>query len=250
MNRLLALLVMVGFSAAASATVVTFDNGFEGWTGPASGIGGVGTTIETTGGNPGSNARIQFNDFGIPFSTNSNAAFIGDLRSRGIITLGIDVRVENISFAGTAEERDLVVELRSHALAQGGFPWTSVYVKLASLNTGDDWTSYATTFDPTSPVLPDQWGGYGATDPVTFASILPPGVTFSDVMGSVDEVAFTTLVPGYFYDPSDFDIRFDNIRINGALPTSAAQPVPSLGITTTMLLGLLLIGGLFVRRVR
>ena len=67
--------------------------------------------------------------------------------------------------------------------------------------------------------MPAGWGGYGAEDPNTFEPILPEGVTFADVMASVDELAFTTYEPGWFYGPTVFDVRIDNLRIERSAPS-------------------------------
>ena len=48
---------------ADDTTTITFDDGPEGWVGPA-GPGGT-TVIETSGGNPGNFMRTVFNNFGI-----------------------------------------------------------------------------------------------------------------------------------------------------------------------------------------
>ena len=55
--------------------------------------------------------------------------------------------------------------------------------------------------------------------PRSFQPILPPGVTFADVMASVDELAFTTVEPGFFYGFADFDVRFDNLFIDRTVDT-------------------------------
>jgi hypothetical protein len=250
-SRILTFLVATfGFSMATDASVVTFDSGFEGWTGPTSGLGGPGTTLETTGGNPGSNAHIRFHDFGIVFSNNSNTAFIGDLSTRGPLEFRSDVEVTDISSIGNPEARDLIVEFRSHVLAQGGFPYTSVFVTLGTMHSGDPWTLYTAAFDPASATLPAGWGGYGAEDPLTFESILPPGVTFADVMGSVDEVALSTLVPGFFFIDDDFDIRFDNIGLAGPSAAVHAAPVGSAAMALLALLMSVVSLAMLRRRIR
>jgi hypothetical protein len=43
--------------------------------------------------------------------------------------------------------------------------------------------------------------------------MLPPDLTFTDVLAQIDEVAFTTFQTGFFYDLGDFDLNFDNIRM-------------------------------------
>jgi hypothetical protein len=209
---LLATGLLLAGTAAAQSTTVTFDDGWEGWSGPSG--GGGATTIESDGGNPGAHAHTVFNDFGITFRTESNAAFLGDFSGDGSVTIRIDVKVDSIQFEGSEVTRPFLVDFRSHALAQGGYPWTSAWFLFEEIGAGPGWVTYATTFDPASLELPAGWGGYGAEDPVTFEPTLPPGVTFADVMANVDELAFTTLQPGLFFGFTDFDVRIDNIRID------------------------------------
>ncbi|MGH8171797.1 MAG: hypothetical protein ACREPX_01540 [Rhodanobacteraceae bacterium] len=198
------------FAAAgfAQSTVVTFDNGGEGWDGNGS--------IEETGGNPGANAHFLIENFGIEYRTDSNAAFIGDLTPAPSATVGIDALVNSITFEGNEVSRNLIVEFRSRALAVDGYPWTSVWFNLGVLQAGTEWGKFSVTFTPDSAVLPAGWGGYGAEDPNTFEPILPEGITFADVMASVDEVAFTTYEPGWFFGFTIFDVRIDNLRIDRA----------------------------------
>ena len=77
--------------------------------------------------------------------------------------------------------------------------------------------TYSVTFTPSSTDLPQGWGGYGAEDPVTFEPILPPGVTYADVMASTDELAFTTYEPGWFFGFTVFDVRYDNVFVDRAV---------------------------------
>jgi len=197
--------------AAAQTAVVTFDDGWAGWSGPQG--GGGATTIEPEGGNPGAHAHTVFNDFGISFRTESHPAFLGDYGTAASVTISIDVKVDSIAMLGTPVPRTLVLDVRSHSLAQGGYPWASVWYPLALLETGQDWATYTVSFDPRAVELPAGWDGSGAEDPVTFEPQLPAGVTFADVLGHVEELAFTTLEPGMFYGFADFDVRIDNLRI-------------------------------------
>ncbi len=195
----------------AQDAVVTFDDGWEGWSGPTG--GGGASLIEPDGGNPGAHGHTVFNDFGITFRTDSHPAFVGDFTVHDSITISIDVKVDDISMLGTPVPRSLIVDFRSITLAVDGYPWTSVWHELALMQTGQDWATYSVTVDPQSDVLPDGWGGYGAEDPDTFEPMLPDGVTFADVMATTEELAFTTLVPGFFFGFTDHDVRIDNIAI-------------------------------------
>lgn len=190
---------------AAQETVTTFDAGEEGWNGNAS--------LETEGGHPGANMRFLLETFGIELRNDSNAAFIGDMTGSGTVTVGLDAKADSITFLGNEVSRNVVVEFRSHALGQDGYPWSSVWVVLGTIQADPEWHAYSVSFDPASTEMPAGWGGYGAEDPVTFEPMLPDGVTFADVMANVDELAFTTFEPGMFYGFTIFDARMDNLRI-------------------------------------
>jgi hypothetical protein len=189
----------------AQTTIITFDNGAEGWNGNG--------LIEQSGGNPDANVHFLVESSDIEYRTASNPAFIGDLTQNDSITVGIDVLVNSITLEGIEISRDQIVEFRSHALAQGGYPYSAVWYNLGVLQAETEWGSFSVSFTPASQELPNGWGGYGADDPVTGAPMLPAGVTFADVMASVDELAFTTAEPGYFNAFDLFDVRIDNLSI-------------------------------------
>ena len=211
-----ALLILAAPALASDiSAVVDFESGVDGWSGP-SGPGGA-TNIDPTGGNGGgAGLRTVFNDFGITFRTNTNAAFLGDLSQHASVTISVDTRVDDISFFGTPAPRPWLVELRDYDAAVGGFPWSSVWYLFDNISAANNsnYTTYSVTIaDPMSTTLPAGWEGYGAEDPMTFEPILPAGVTFADILSGVDEVVFTTLQPGFFFGFTDFDVTLDNITI-------------------------------------
>ncbi|MEM7227751.1 MAG: PEP-CTERM sorting domain-containing protein [Planctomycetota bacterium] len=220
--------------AGTTTTTIDFESGTGGWEGPQ-GIGGT-TFVDATGGVGGSaGLRTQFNNFGITFDNSTNNAFIGDYTQYDEVTLSIDVKVDQIgTFLPVA--RPWVVELRDYDSAQGGFPWTSVYLVLGAISQANnsDFVTYSTTItDPSSATLPAGWGGFGDEDPNTFEPILPAGVTFADVLSGVDEIAFTTIQPGFFFSFDDYDVTLDNISI-----TTSAVPAPgALALLTTAAVG-------------
>lgn len=224
LNTSIMLALTAGIAGAGVTTTTTtdFSNGAEGWTGP-SGIGGA-TTIEPNGGNDGAFMRTQFNDFGVTFRNDSNADFLGDYTTAEEITISIDVQVEYLNFFGQDVSRPWLLELRDFDTAQGGYPWNSAWFLFDNISQANnsDWMTYSITFDPNSTDLPMGWGGYGAEDPDTFEPTLPDGVTFADVLSGVDEIAFTTLQPGFFFSFTDHTIGIDNISITRTVPTPSA----------------------------
>lgn len=200
--------LLVALQVGAQSAVVTLENGPEGWDGNA--------PIDPAGGNPDGNAHFEIESFGIRYSTETHPAFIGNMTPSASVTVGVDVIAHSITYLGSEVSRDVVVEFRSRALAQNGYPWASVWYNLGTIAAGMPWANFSVTVTPNSATLPAGWGGYGDEDPNTFEPRLPPGVTFADVMATVDEVEFSTFVPGNFYGFTIFDARFDNFRIERA----------------------------------
>lgn len=203
---------LVLVAATTADTTVDFSNGVEGWTGPQ-GAGGS-TTVEATGGNPAENMRTQFTDFGITFRNSSNPEFAQDLSQYDSVTISIDVKVESIGGLLGEVARPWLLDLRDLDVP-GPYPWTSVWFKFAWIDSNHhgEWTTFSVTIDdPSSVTLPAGWAGYGDETGLG-EPILPDGVTFADVLAGVDQVAFTTLEPGFFFTSDTYDVRIDNITI-------------------------------------
>jgi hypothetical protein len=222
-------------SVMADETVITFDNGAEGMIGP-SGPGGA-TNIDLLGGNPGANMHTVFSNFGITFRNSSNPAFIGDYTASGEVTISIDTKVESIDFFGSPVPRPWLVELRDYDDPEPGYPYTSVWYKFADIAeaTHGNWQTFSITIADTSSVdLPAGWGGYGAEDPETFEPILPADRTFTDVLAGIDEIAFTTYEPGFFFGETAFDLRIDNVAL--VTPASGIPATSEWGLAAMALL--------------
>lgn len=197
-------------SALAGGSAVTFDNGPEGWAVSNYDV------ITPEGGNPGAHiAYLNPETFGITIGTETNTDFIGDFTQMGPFELSVDINVNSIAFFGSEVSREIVLDLRDHDNEHTDYPWASVWRSgglLTSENEG--YVTYSWTVDNVdSEALPEGWNGSGAEDPDTIEPILPPGETYTGLLDGVDEVAFTTFVPGFFYGFTYFDIQVDNITI-------------------------------------
>jgi hypothetical protein len=228
----LACCALIGAALPATAlesTTTGFDAGREGWTAPQ-GSGGA-SWITRRAGNDAPAYRTVFEDFGITFSNHRNASFLGDYTALPAIEIGLDVRTKTIEYFGADVTRDLVVELRDHDNAPDGMPYVSVWYKLGTLDaTVKGWNSFSVTIDDTSAIdLPEGWGGYGAEDPDTYEPMLPEGRSFASVLAGVDEIAFTTLVPGFMYGFTFFDVAVDNLHVR-AVPEPGTAALLALGL--------------------
>lgn len=218
-------LATITAAPAFGQAVTTFDNGTEGWS--VSGRDDIAAT-----GNPGNGLDVVlFDVFGADIRNNTNADFLGDYsRFTSPIELSIDIKANSIDFFGTPVSRELALELRDYD--DSGLFLASTWISLGVLNpqVNDDWVTYSVVIEDTTAMdLPSGWRGAGAEDPDTFEPILPDGRTFANVLENVDEIAFTTFVPGFFFGFSNFDIQVDNV---------ALRVIPAPGTAALALAGL------------
>jgi hypothetical protein len=238
MTGALAATLLLAAAAHAQTVTTTFDSGDEGWS-----VSGR-RTLSPSGGNPGAYLNASLTDvFGVDIRNFSNPAFLGDLSVRGgQIRFSVDVRVESLTtLFGAPIGRELVLELVDETPSSGGAPFVSVFVTLGIIEGPAEgepaqWIRYESpAFDPTSVTLPAGWSGTGAENEF-FEPILPSDRTFASVVSSVDEVRFTTLVPGFFFGFSNAEVDVDNptIEVVGAepsCPTCAADFDQDGGVT-------------------
>lgn len=239
MNRrsiALALAALGSLAASASALTTDFSSGNNGWGVFYDNDGTLGDFIRPTDGNPAEHLQfIMVDTFGVNLRNDTNAAVLGDYSRFDSVTFSVDVKVESIFFAfGSGEvSRNLVVELVDYNPPGSDYPYTSVWYDLGEISSAlSGWRTLKVELtDTTSAGLPAGWGGYGAENPVTFEPMLPADRTFASVLASVDEVRFTTFVPGFFYGFTNYDVRFDNIAI-----TAVPEPTSLAAIGTLTLL--------------
>lgn len=209
---------------AQAQQVVNFDQGAQGWS-----VSGRNAVVGE-GGNPGANLSNQVLDvFGAEIRTSTNSAFMGDLTRYGSpLVLSVDVKINSITVTGQQVPRDLVVEIVDYVT--GPYPSNSVWLRLGTLSASQPgWRRFtATIANPLQTTLPAGWGGTGDEDPNTFEPRLPPSRTFVSILRNAEQLRFTTMVPGWFYAFTDFDIQVDNISI-GNVPPGGTCPPPACG---------------------
>jgi hypothetical protein len=230
---------LVSTAQAIQPSVVTFDNGTEGFDANPDC-----ETINATGGNPDSYLNFVNHDCANTYylrayfdlRTSSNPAFTGDYTAMGPLRISVDVNVNRYDYLNwwdpsnsvpVEEYRQLVVELidydNPYTDPETGYswPWTSVmYIAGPFQNRDAGWKTFNIDIeDPLATEVPEGWVGFGGPeDPNTYMPQLPPTRTFTDVLAEVDEIVFHSIEPGYFYSIGFIhDIDVDNISI-GALP--------------------------------
>lgn len=200
--------LMVGLIAANTAmaqtqsVVETYDEFPEGWF-----LRWGFALYAAEGGNPGPHAWMTLQPTeGRMFEYRAREAglFNGDYAAAVSVRFAIDLKVDSLRSVGSGTEfpQRLWMILINDALDAGAA------VALTEMQAGQDWHTVALRFDPRAIALPDGWIGVGAAEPG-----LPAGVTFRDVLSSVDELRLTTLPPGAVTLGHGFDLRVDNLSI-------------------------------------
>lgn len=240
----LTLFLAAGVATAGPASSFTdFSNGAAGWDGNLPHDGTSGSWIDTSMGNGAPALRSVNEAWGIDFFNRTNANVLGDYSKLGSVTIGLDVIANSIRFRGEEVMRNLVVELRDYATTPDDVSFTSVWFNLGSIDFTEGWQHLSVTIaDTTAAALPAGWGGAHISDAHAGPS-LPSGRSFADVLANVDELRFSTYVPGQFYEYTEFDIAIDNVSV-----LTSEVPEPS---TSALLLGGVgLLAGLIRRRKR
>lgn len=215
LTMLLLATVQFAAHAAPAGSTVTFDHGLQGWEPMQPADGNGGSAIDRSLGNGAPALRTVMENFGIAFTTRTNADFVRDYTTMAGVTFGIDVSTQSIRYFNREVTRDIVLELRDYDNAGNGLPYTSVWYNLGTLDASKPgWQHLSVTIGDTSATgLPAGWGGYGAEDSTGTPS-LPSNRTFASILAGVDEIAFTTYVPGHMYGFTDFDVAVDNISVS------------------------------------
>jgi len=219
---------LIGSALAFEPTVVTFDQGKQGWESP-----GVCGPVRTIDGNPGAHWNVANRECDsddpilsgwFMLRNDKNPAFVGDFRNKGPVRISIDVDVTDFSYEGSPVEqwRQVVFEFIDHddpytdPNTGAYWPYTSVIYPAGYLPLRDaGWKTFSVDIaDPNATELPQGWTGFGGPEDANWLPQLPPGRTFADVMAGVDEIQIHNIEPGYWYDFNHtYDIKFDNISI-------------------------------------
>lgn len=218
--KALFLAALAGAALSAHAQVIDSQD-FEG--DPKDGFGGWtvnGNQMIFGGGNPGNYMGVPYLDFwGITLANDDPTSPVNtDYTGWQAVSFSVDVNVFALdNFFGDALDPSafpLVLQLHDYGDPNDYSDDVSVWTLGPGLPSQQDgWTRIAYVLpDPSGDDVPSGWGGTGAED--DFGNpMLPPDRTWSSVLSSVDAVAFTTFVPGYFYGSNFWEVGFDNVLV-------------------------------------
>ncbi|MFA9219075.1 MAG: PEP-CTERM sorting domain-containing protein [Sphingomonadaceae bacterium] len=148
------------------------------------------------------------------------------------MTISLDVFSNSVYYFGYGETtRPLMVELRDFDTPPPGLNYSSVWYYLGNLDASKPLQHFEVTIANTkSKGLPSGWHGYGAMSE-DLVSELPSDRSFKNILASVDEMVFSTAMPGVVSDFVYFDVALDNIHISAVPePSETAMLGAGLGL--------------------
>ena len=188
--------------------------------------------IDPTGGNPGAYLHaVGLDTFGPrvasdPATTND---FTGNLRVKGVTSMGIDVIVNSTQFPVGGNAFSLTLLLRNTRGTPEDFSDDDfAYFSAGEIpQPGAGWQHYNFPLDAASTSLPAGWKGGSADDPEVFR----PGVTWNDIVTHADIVEFNYLKPGFFAIFQQWDTGVDNVSVT-SIPEPSVVVIGLLALAT------------------
>jgi hypothetical protein len=209
--------------AAGAARAQTFVDTFEG------GVNTAGWTfnsqspdvIEPAGGNPGAWLHNAGLDTFAPILTNTEGVpslFTGNLRARGVTSIGVDARTDAATFGAGGRQFSLLLRNTRGTPTNPDDDDYAYFVGPTVPQIGEGWKSFDFNVpSQDTSAVPAGWSGGHAGDPENFR----PGVTWNDVITDVDVVEFWWLHPAFFAIFQQWDVGVDNVRVTVPEPSTA-----------------------------
>jgi hypothetical protein len=207
MRKLMTLALILTLAVAAQADVFVDD--FEGGANNGGWNYNPGDVIESSGGNPGGWLHnSQIDNFAVIFNSAWNVAeFTGDFRAMGVTNFSFDARLN-----GYSVPIEMSILLRNtHGTPNDVDDDDYAYYPGALIPPADGtWTHYEFPIPSadTTDVPAGWWGGW-----VGDGENFRPGITWNDVITSVDRVEIWFWHPAFFGIFTSWDAGLDNIAI-------------------------------------
>lgn len=200
---------------APAARAITFTDAFEGGTNAAGWayIDGF-DTIEAAGGNPGGWLHQPLYDTFDPAvrsAVSGGTPFTGNYQASGVTKISFDLQTLDVDF-GDGTGFPVVVQLRrTNGTPDDIFDDDYAYTEIGgSPEVGTGWHHYEVVIPSQSnDPVPAGWLGGSVDDCENFR----PGVTWADIMLSVDQVEIHFLTPCMFAIFQQWNVGVDNITI-------------------------------------
>ncbi len=216
MRHLTIALALLAYSAPAAFAeggdgaplIDTFENGVNqgGWS------YNPGDVIETSGGNPGAWLHQANADTFAPIWTSNSAAYSGDFRAQGISRMNFDARTDaNVFGSGAGFSMSILIRDTKGTPSVDDDDYAyRVGTNIPLVGAGWKNFNFAVPADDLSAV-PSGWKGGWVGDGENFR----PGIEWSDVITSVDQVEIWWIDPAFFALFSTWNIGLDNVALVG-----------------------------------
>lgn len=227
MHRIACFAALIAAAGTASADVFTdtFESG--GSAGNWHFIRGF-DSIEQSGGNPGRYLRQRTYDTFAPQAKADDGPFVGDYRAMGVTHLSVDAITYHRDFGPPVGfEFSLLLRDTKGTDTVDDDDYT-YYVGDEVPLPGQGWKSFLFEVPSHQDDLPAGWRGGWVGDGENFR----PGVTWGDVITSVDKVEFWWMNPAYFAAFAMWDIGLDNPAIHTIPAPGALAPLALAGLAS------------------
>ena len=182
---------------------VSFRNGREGWYTSNNDV----LRAEGNSANPNFYLHADLLSWGISFQNSVHHKFVGDFFEKGVVELGLDMRVNSILLDGFEVASNLVLTLEDDT-GVGVYFTSERDLERDTAMTRPVFSTFSFSI-PLQEDFPTGWKGYdtGVNPP------FPAGRTYGSVLRNVQRISFTTYQPGMGYGVMRFDIDADNVFI-------------------------------------
>jgi len=224
--------ITAGLLATAPSRAATFVDTF---TGGANSAGWTFNsqnpdTIQPSGGNPGAWLRNDLLDTFAPILTNNptiDSSFNGNLRAKGITSIGVDARTDHADFGAGGRNFSLLLRDTKGTPLDPEDDDYAYYVGPTVPQVGQGWVSYDFPVPSASTeALPAGWTGGYAGDSEHFR----PGVTWNNIVTHADSVEFWWLNPSFFAIFQQWDVGVDNVRVTSVPEPASVAAVAASGV--------------------
>jgi len=183
---------------------VSFRNGREGWYTSNNDV----LRAEGSSANPNFYLHADLFSWGISFQNSVHHKFVGDFFEKGVVELGLDMRVNSILYNGFEIASHLVLTLEDDT-GVGVYFTSERDLERDTAMTRPVFSTFSFSI-PLQEDFPTGWKGYdtGVNPP------FPAGRTYGSVLRNVQRISFTTYQPGMDYGEMRFDIDADNVFIS------------------------------------